>query len=131
MHERYFFTSQKISQFCFQSLLLISMDFADSSSKSDDASNDASAISNMSFAEDLCIASLALSFRADRLVVTRMNWHQNAQSLLHENLFHINYQMSIKSFNQLLDLLSPKLHLKDNHSLYQQAFILPLSVAYH
>ena len=107
------------------------MAFNDSSSESDNNSDEASISSDMSVAEDLCIASIALSFRADRLVVTRMNWHQNAQSLLHENLFHINYQMSIKSFNQLLDLLSPKLHLKDNHSLYQQAFILPLSVAYH
>jgi hypothetical protein len=93
------------------------MGFNDSSSKSDDASNDASAISDMSFAEDLCIVSLALSFRADRLVVARMNWHRHVQSLLHENLFHIKYRMSIESFNRLLDLLSPKLHLKDKYAI--------------
>jgi hypothetical protein len=76
------------------------MDYDDSSHTSHDATDDASdnisAGSDMIFAEDLCIAWLALSFRADRLVVTRKNWHHHTQSLLHENLFHLKYRMSIE-----------------------------------
>jgi hypothetical protein len=65
--------------------------------------------SDISVVEDFCITSLALSSRANRLVVMWMNWHHYTQSLLHENLFHVKYRMSIESFNKLLDLLSPSL----------------------
>jgi hypothetical protein len=54
-----------------------------------------------------------LSFRADRLVVMRMNWQRHVASLLHENFFHMKYQMTIDSFNKLLDLLS---HNTENFS---------------
>jgi hypothetical protein len=83
---------------------------------SDDASDDDSMGSDLSLAEDSCITSLALSSRANRLVVNRMNWHLHTQSLLNENLFHVKYRMSIESFNKLLDLLSPRLQLKDKYA---------------
>jgi len=93
----------------------------DSSSSSSMSSNDsssddtfstfASSGSDVSFAEDLCIASIALCFRADRLAAARMNWKLHVQSLVHENLFHVKYRMSLDSFNKLLDLLTPALRL--------------------
>ncbi len=51
---------------------------------------------DLSFAEDLCVASIALSFRAGRLQVQRINWILHCQLLLHENLFHIKYRMSLR-----------------------------------
>lgn len=100
-----------------QCLLLLRMEFdvssRTSSDASDDASDDNSTGSDLSLAEVICIASLALSSRANRLVVKRINWHLHTQSLLHENLFHVKYRMSLESFNKLLDLLSPHLQLKD------------------
>ena len=93
------------------------MAFNDSSSESDNNSDEASISSDMSVAEDLCIASIALSFRADRLVVVRMKWHHHVETLLHENLFHIKYRMSLASFNQLLQLLSPTLQLKEKYAI--------------
>jgi hypothetical protein len=90
------------------------MDFVVSSSEcSDDESLASSTSSNLSVAEDLCITSIALSFRADRLVAVRMNLYHYVQPLLHENLFHVKYRMSIPSFNKLLELLSPKVHLNE------------------
>jgi hypothetical protein len=88
-----------------------------SSNASDDASDDDSTGSNLSLAEVICIASLALSSRAHRLVVKRINWHLHTQSLLHENLFHVKYRMSLESFNKLLDVLSPRLQLKDKYAV--------------
>ena len=71
----------------------------DSSSSSSMSSNDsslddtfgtfASSGSDVTFAEDLCIASIALSFRADWLAAARMNWNLHVQSLVHKNLFHV------------------------------------------
>jgi hypothetical protein len=59
-------------------MLLLGIDSEHSShtsgNASDDASDDISTGSDMSFVGDLCIALLALSFRAERLVVMRMNW---------------------------------------------------------
>jgi len=59
-------------------MLLLGIDSDHSShtsgNASDDASDDISTGSDMSFVGDLCIALLALSFRAERLVVMRMNW---------------------------------------------------------
>lgn len=99
----------------------------DSSSSSSMSSNDsssddtfstfASSGSDVSFAEDLCIASIALSFRADRLAAARMNWKLHVQSLVHENLFHVKYRMSLDSFNKLLDLLTPALRLKEQFAI--------------
>jgi hypothetical protein len=40
--------------------------------------------SDVSLIEDICLASLALSFRENKLLVARMNWHRHVQSLLHE-----------------------------------------------
>jgi len=82
------------------------MDVDDNSSDTDDASTAASSTvsssgSELSFLEDLCIATLCLSSRANRLIVTRMNWDQHVQSLLHENLFHVKYRMTLPSFNKL------------------------------
>jgi len=72
---------------------MASDDSSTSSSESlDDSSSDGtsckcdSSDSDVSFAEDLCIAWIALSFRADRLAAARMNWNLHVQSLLHENL---------------------------------------------
>ena len=99
----------------------------DSSSSSSMSSNDsssddtfstfASSGSDVSFAEDLCIAWIALSFRADRLAAARMNWNLHVQSLLHENLFHVKYRMSLDAFNELLDLLTPVLRLKEQFAI--------------
>jgi hypothetical protein len=90
---------------------------------SDDGSSDdtfgtfASSGSDVSFAEDLCIASIALSFRADRLAAARMNWNLHVQSLVDENLVHVKYRMSLDSFNKLLDLLTPALRLKEQFAI--------------
>jgi hypothetical protein len=46
-----------------------------------------------------------------------MKWLHHVEMLLHENLFHINYRMSIASFNQLLQLLSPTLPLKEKYAI--------------
>jgi len=104
-----------------QCLLLLTIEFDasshTSSDASDDASDDDSTGSNLSLAEDICITLLALSSRANWLVVKRINWHLHTQSLLHENLFHVKYRMSLESFNKLLDLLSPHLWLKDKYAV--------------
>jgi hypothetical protein len=94
-----------------------------SSESSDDSSSDGtsckcdSSDSDVSFAEDLCISSIALSFRADRLVAARMKLNLHVQLLLHENLFHVKYQMSLDAFNKLLDLLTPVLCLKEQFAI--------------
>jgi hypothetical protein len=97
------------------------MDVDDNSSGTDDASTAASSTvsssgSELSFLEDLCIASLCLSSRANWLIVTRMNWDQHVQSLLHENLFHVKYRMTLPSFNKLLSFLRPSLQLSDKYA---------------
>ena len=91
----------------------------DSSTDSDDdsSSNVSSSSSDISFAEDLCVASIALSHRVDRMIVVRMNWHRHVESLLHENLFHVKYRMSIASFNKLLNLLRPALQLNHKYAV--------------
>jgi hypothetical protein len=103
---------------------MASDDSSTSSSESlDDSSSDGtsckcdSSDSDVSFAEDLCIAWIALSFRADRLAAARMNWNLHVQSLLHENLFHVKYRMSLDAFNELLDLLTPVLRLKEQFAI--------------
>jgi hypothetical protein len=60
----------------------------DSSCETGDAASTVSD-DDMSIAEDLCVASIALSFRSNRQIVMRMNWYRHCQSLLHENLFHV------------------------------------------
>ena len=97
------------------------MDVDDNYSGTDDASTAASSTvsssgSELSFLEDLCIASLCLSSRANRLIVMRMNWDQHVQSLLHENLFHVKYRMTLPSFNKLLSFLRPSLQLNDKYA---------------
>jgi hypothetical protein len=85
----YFFISKKSSD---------AMDFDASSHTSgdtssddtDDASYDLSSGSDMSFLEDLCILSLVLSSRANRLVVARMSWHHHTQILVHESACLMN-----------------------------------------
>jgi len=67
--------------------------------------------SDVSLIEDICLASLALSFRENKLLAAQINWHRHVQSLLHENLFHVKYRMSLSAFDKRLDLLSPKLKL--------------------
>jgi hypothetical protein len=95
--------------------------FMDSSTDSDDNSSSISSTtstssSDISFIEDLCIASTALSHRVNRLIVIRMDWRGHVESLLHENLFHIKYWMSADSFNKLLNLLYPTLQLNDKYA---------------
>ena len=88
-----------------------------SSDASSDVSSCSSSNSDLSFAEDLSIASIALSFRAERLANVRMNWHRHVQSLLHENLFHVKYRMSHIAFDKLLELLRPALTLKEKYAV--------------
>lgn len=85
------------------------MELGISSSECNPDESLASTSSDLSVAEDLCIASIALSFKADRLVAMRMNWYHHIQSFLHGSLFHMKYKMSITSFDKLLELLSPVL----------------------
>jgi hypothetical protein len=83
-------------------MIMSSDESMDSSSDSDDASTEASSIvstGDLTFVEDLCIASIALSFRVNRQIVVRMNWLRHVKSLLHENLFHVKYRMSLESFD--------------------------------
>jgi len=86
------------------------MDITDTSDD-DESVSGLSRNSDVSLIEDICLASLALSFRENKLLVARMNWHRHVQLLLHENLFHVKYRMSLLAFDKLLDLLSPKLKL--------------------
>ena len=87
----------------------------DSSCETEDAASTVSD-DDMSIAEDLCIASIALSFCSNQQIVMRMNWYRHCQSLLHENLFHIKYQISFESFNKLLDMLYLNLQLKEKYA---------------
>jgi hypothetical protein len=80
---------------------------------------------DMSIAEDLCIASKALPFCSSQQIVMRMNWYRHCQSLLHENLFHVKYQMSFESFNKLLDMLYLNLPLKEKYA--KMSWIKPIS----
>ena len=86
------------------------MDITDTSDD-DELVSGLSRDSDVSFIEDICLASLALSFRENKLSVGQMNWHHHVQLLLHENLFHVKHRMSLEAFNKLLDLLSLKLKL--------------------
>jgi hypothetical protein len=45
-----------------------------------------------------------------------MKWHLHVEMLMHENLFDSMYRMSLPKFNKLLDLLSPKLKLKERYA---------------
>jgi hypothetical protein len=86
---------------------------------SSDVDDDSSTVSlssqgsDLSFIEDVCLASLLLSIRANQLIVTPMNWQRHVDALLHENLFHAKYRMLLSSFNKLLELLSPTLTLNE------------------
>jgi hypothetical protein len=86
------------------------MDITDTSDD-DESVSGLSCNSDVSLIEDICLASLALSFRENQLLIAQMNWHRHVQLLLHENLFYVKYWMSLLAFNKLLDLLSPKLKL--------------------
>jgi hypothetical protein len=97
------------------------MESDDSCSTSDDASTWASSTisgsnGELSFLENLCVASICLSSRGNRLIVMCMNWECHVNSLLHENLFHVKYQMTLPSFNKLLCLLHPSLGLRDKYA---------------
>jgi len=83
------------------------MDITDTSDD-DELVSGLSRDSDVSFIEDICLASFALSFRENKLSVGQMNWHHHVQLLLHENLFHVKHRMSLEAFNKLLDLLSLK-----------------------
>ena len=94
----------------------------DSSTDSDDNSSSISSTtstssSDISFIEVLCVASIALSHWVNRLIVIRMDWHRHVESLLHENLFHVKYRMSLVTFNKLLNLLRPTLQLNDKYAV--------------
>jgi len=89
---------------------LAALDITDTSDI-DESVSGLSCDSDVSFIEDICSASLALSSRENKLFVARMNWHRHFQSLLHEKKFYDKYRMSLAAFNKLLDLLSPKLKL--------------------
>jgi hypothetical protein len=95
-----------------------SMTLTCSSDVADDSStvSSSSQSSDLSFIEDVCLASLLLSVRANRLIVTRMNWKRHVDALLHENLFHVKYRMLLPSFNKLLELLSPTLTLNEKYA---------------
>jgi hypothetical protein len=97
------------------------MEIYDSCSTSDDASTQASFTTSgsdgeLSFLVDLCVVSICLSAWENRLIVTRMNWERHVNSLLHENLFHLKYRMTLPSFNKLLCLLCPSLELRDKYA---------------
>jgi hypothetical protein len=83
----------------------------------DDSSSISTSSSDVSFIEDLCIASIALSHRVNWLIVILMNCHCHMESLLHENLFDIKYQISTGSFNKLSNLLYPTLQLNDKYAV--------------
>jgi hypothetical protein len=87
----------------------------DSSCETEDAASTVSD-DDMSIAEDLCVASIALSFCSNWQIVMRIYWYRHCQSLLHENLFHIKYQISFESFNKLLDMLYLNLQLKEKYA---------------
>ena len=106
----------------------------DSSSDSDDAATEASSVvstSDLTFVEDLCIASIALSCRANRQIVVRMNWLRHVESLLHENLFHVKYRMSLESFNRLLQMLRPELQLTEKYAVMSGMHPITCEVMMH
>jgi hypothetical protein len=89
-------------------------------SNEDDISSTASLTStgsDLSFVEDLYLASVLLSIRANQLIVVRMNWMRHVEALLHENLFHVKYRMSLSSFDSLLKMLSPALTLNGKYAI--------------
>ncbi len=51
------------------------------------------------------------------MIVVHMNWIHHVESLLHENLFHVKYRMSIESFDKLLEMLHPELQLKEKYAV--------------
>jgi hypothetical protein len=72
--------------------------------------------------EDLYIVSIALSHWVYWLIVIRMNRHSHVELLLHENLFHVKYQMSIGFFNKILDLFQTTLQLNDKYAVMTMAW---------
>jgi hypothetical protein len=87
----------------------------DSSCETKDAASTVSD-DDMSIAEDLCIASIELSFHSNQQIVMRMNWYRHCQLLLHKNLFHVKYQMPFESINKLLDMRYSNLQLKEKYA---------------
>jgi len=81
--------------------------------------------------EDLCVTSIALSHWVNWSVVERINWHHHVEALLHENLFHVKYRMSIGSFNKLLDLLHPTLQLNDKFALMTGMSLISCEIMLH
>jgi hypothetical protein len=67
--------------------------------------------------DDICLASVMLSVRANRLIVVQWDWMQHVEVLMHENLFHVKYRMSLSSFNALLKILFPALTLNDLYAI--------------
>ena len=68
----------------------------------------------------LFIAAVALSFlesyeqnskpvRIPKWEHQRIDWNEHVTKLLHENIFHHEYRMSLETFNQLLELLQPSI----------------------
>ena len=76
---------------------LAAMDITNTSDN-DESVSGSSRDSDVSFIEDICVASLALSFRENKLIVAWMNWHHHVQSFLHENLFYLSVVNVIKLF---------------------------------
>ena len=85
-----------------------------SDSSDDDDDDDADLLS---VAEHLCLASALLSSRNNKITRSRIRWQQHVQLLLHENQFHVMYRMSLRSFNKLLELLSPTLQLNERFGM--------------
>ena len=85
---------------------------SDSSDDDDDDDTDL-----LSVAEHLCLASALLSSRNNKITRSRIRWQQHVQLLLHENQFHVMYRMSLRSFNKLLELLSPTLQLNERFGM--------------
>jgi hypothetical protein len=81
-----------------------------SSSSSDDDDDDDELLDA---AEVICVAEAVLAWRSNRMTRSRLHWQHHIQMLLHENQFHIMYRITISSFNNHLELLSPNLQLNE------------------
>jgi hypothetical protein len=55
----------------------------------------------------------------------------DASVLLHENLFHVKYRMSLESFNRLLQMLCPELQSKEKYSIMSGMHPITYEVMMH
>ena len=84
--------------------------------ESDTGSNDTDDDSLFTVVEVIVVAEAIMSWRSNRLTRSRLNWQRHVQMLLHENQFDVMYRMTLESFNNLLDLLSPNLQVNERFS---------------